>query len=57
MLHLVNEDTNCAVVGDWKTNRGGLKFSSGYYHKEKNFHLQFQESQNLIQNMTTHFLI
>ena len=23
---LVNEDTNCAVVGDWKTNRGGLKF-------------------------------
>ena len=28
-----------------------------YYHKEKNFHLQFQESQNLIQNMTTHFLI
>ena len=22
---LVNEDTNCAVVGDWKTNRGGLK--------------------------------
>ena len=26
-----------------------------YYHKEKNFHLQFQESQNQIQNMTTHF--
>lgn len=32
---LVNEDTNCAVVGDWKTNRGGLKFSSGYYKKDK----------------------
>lgn len=32
---LVNEDTNCAVVGDWKTNRGGLRFSSGYYKKDK----------------------
>ena len=32
---LVNEDTNCAVVGDWKTNRGGLRFSSGYIRKIK----------------------
>lgn len=32
---LVNEDTNCAIVGDWKTNRGGLRFSSGYYKKDK----------------------
>ena len=23
------------VVGDWKTNRGGLKFESGYYKKDK----------------------
>lgn len=36
---LVNEDTNCAVVGDWKTNRGGLKFSSGYYKKIRQLNL------------------
>lgn len=24
------------VIGDWKTNRGGLKFESGYYKKDKN---------------------
>ena len=24
------------IVGDWKTNRGGLKFESGYYKKDKN---------------------
>lgn len=23
------------VIGDWKTNRGGLKFTSGYYKKDK----------------------
>lgn len=23
------------VIGDWKTNRGGLKFVSGYYRKDK----------------------
>lgn len=23
------------VVGDWKTNRGGLKFEAGYYRKDK----------------------
>lgn len=23
------------VIGDWKTNRGGLKFTSGYYEKDK----------------------
>ena len=24
------------VIGDWKTNRGGLKFENGYYKKDKN---------------------
>lgn len=24
------------VIGDWKTNRGGVKFESGYYKKDKN---------------------
>jgi len=24
------------VIGDWKTNRGGLKFEAGYYKKDKN---------------------
>lgn len=23
------------VIGDWKTNRGGLKFEAGYYNKDK----------------------
>lgn len=23
------------VIGDWKTNRGGIKFTSGYYKKDK----------------------
>lgn len=23
------------IIGDWKTNRGGLKFESGYYKKDK----------------------
>lgn len=32
---LVNEHTNEYVIGDWKTNRGGLKFNSGYYKKDK----------------------
>lgn len=26
---------NQFVIGDWKTNRGGLKFESGYYKKDK----------------------
>ena len=32
---LVNEWENKAVIGDWKTNRGGLIFTSGYYRKDK----------------------
>lgn len=32
---LVNEWDNKAVIGDWKTNRGGLIFTSGYYRKDK----------------------
>lgn len=30
---LIREDQ--FVIGDWKTNRGGLKFESGYYKKDK----------------------
>lgn len=30
---IVKEDK--FVIGDWKTNRGGLKFESGYYKKDK----------------------
>ena len=30
---IVREDQ--FVIGDWKTNRGGLKFESGYYKKDK----------------------
>lgn len=30
---LIREDR--FVIGDWKTNRGGLKFESGYYKKDK----------------------
>lgn len=30
---LVREDR--FVIGDWKTNRGGLKFEAGYYKKDK----------------------
>lgn len=26
------------VIGDWKTNRGGLKFEAGYYKKDKSQH-------------------
>ena len=26
---------DCHVIGDWKTNRGGLKFEAGYYKKDK----------------------
>lgn len=26
---------DCHVIGDWKTNRGGLQFESGYYKKDK----------------------
>ena len=30
---IIKEDK--MVIGDWKTNRGGLKFESGYYKKDK----------------------
>ena len=30
---LIREDK--FVIGDWKTNRGGLKFEAGYYKKDK----------------------
>ena len=30
---LIKEDK--FVIGDWKTNRGGLKFEAGYYKKDK----------------------
>ena len=30
---LIRDDS--FVIGDWKTNRGGLKFTSGYYKKDK----------------------
>lgn len=32
---LVHESGNYFVVGDWKTNRGGLQMESGYYKKDK----------------------
>lgn len=32
-LLFIREDT--FDIGDWKTNRGGLKFESGYYKKDK----------------------
>lgn len=32
---LVNENTNSFVIGDWKTNRGGLQMEAGYYKKDK----------------------
>jgi len=32
---LVNEWENKAVIGDWKSNRSGLLFTSGYYRKDK----------------------
>lgn len=35
---LVNEWENKAVIGDWKTNRSGLRFSAGYYRKDKKQH-------------------
>jgi len=33
-LLLIRDDQ--FVIGDWKTNRGGLKFEAGYYKKDKN---------------------
>lgn len=30
---LIRDDS--FIIGDWKTNRGGLKFTSGYYKKDK----------------------
>lgn len=30
---IVREDR--MIIGDWKTNRGGLKFEAGYYRKDK----------------------
>lgn len=35
---LVNEWENKAVIGDWKTNRSGLRFTAGYYRKDKKQH-------------------
>nr|DAG98044.1 MAG TPA: Exonuclease V [Crassvirales sp.] len=35
---LVNEWENKAVIGDWKTNRSGLRFTAGYYCKDKKQH-------------------
>lgn len=35
---LVNEWENKAVIGDWKTNRSGLRFIAGYYRKDKKQH-------------------
>lgn len=35
---LINEWENKAVIGDWKTNRGGLRFTAGYYRKDKKQH-------------------
>lgn len=35
---LVNEWENKAVIGDWKTNRSGLRFAAGYYRKDKKQH-------------------
>lgn len=32
---LVNEAQNSFVIGDWKTNRGGLQMTSGYFKKDK----------------------
>lgn len=32
-LLLIRDDQ--FVIGDWKTNRGGLKFTAGYYKKDK----------------------
>lgn len=35
------------VIGDWKTNRGGLKFESGYYKKDKSVR-PYQETRTWI---------
>lgn len=35
---LVNEWENKAIIGDWKTNRSGLRFTAGYYRKDKKQH-------------------
>lgn len=32
---LIHDSGNKHVIGDWKTNRGGLQFGSGYYKKDK----------------------
>lgn len=32
---LVHESLEYFIIGDWKTNRGGLIFKSGYYQKNK----------------------
>ncbi len=32
---LIHDSGNKHVIGDWKTNRGGLQFKSGYYKKDK----------------------
>ena len=35
------------IIGDWKTNRGGLKFESGYYKKDKT-QIPHQQTNNWI---------
>lgn len=36
------------VVGDWKTNRGGLKFKAGYYKKDKSCK-PYQETNEFVE--------
>jgi len=68
IIHALNKGYECAALmvefsvynidySESVTDSSTPLLDKFYYHKEKNFHLQFQESQNLIQNMTTHFLI
>lgn len=35
------------VIGDWKTNRGGLKFQAGYYKKDKSVK-PYQETKTFV---------
>lgn len=42
------------VIGDWKTNRGGLKFESGYYKKDKT--KKPQQETNIWINTTENLL-
>lgn len=40
------------VLGDWKTNRGGLKFESGYFKKDKS-QRPYQETDNWVTTSET----